>query len=375
MRRRPTAPLEEIKETRNAHVHRDAHGTLQLNQYHILHELGRGAFGTVHLGRDTLLHLNVAIKVFSKNKLRRVVKQAHFNKIGMRGYGRGGFGGPEDDAPNPIDLVRGEIAVFKKMAHPNVVRVFEVLDDPGDDHLYMVFELCERGSLMQVDMGRSVTPFSEAEAHNWFTQMLLGIEYIHEHEIAHRDIKPDNLLVSRDGRLKIADFGVSEIFIKGHDRLVKSAGSPAFFSPELTRPYHGDVSSIAADMWAMGVTLYCMLKGRLPFEGESILDLYEAIQTKEPDYSDLSEGVVDLLKQLLIKDPARRIHMDDVRVHPWVDLGPTGDAPPLPTKEENLIGLVTVITDDDMRLAVRNIKTLLVVMKAVHRLKKALHSR
>lgn len=102
---------------------------------------------------------------------------------------------------------------------------------------------------------------------------------MHSQGIVHRDIKPDNLLLTSDDVLKIVDFGVSEMFEKDAPmRTAKFAGSPAFLPPELCKVGHGDVDGRAADIWSMGVTLYCLLFGRLPFSHHVLVDLYNAIQ-------------------------------------------------------------------------------------------------
>jgi serine/threonine protein kinase len=95
--------------------------------------------------------------------------------------------------------------------------------------------------------------------------------------INHSDIKPDNLLLSDDDILKIVDFGVSEMFIKGNDKLKKSAGSPAFMAPELCKAHHGEVSGKAADIWSMGVTLYCLVYGHLPYSSTNLIELMDKI--------------------------------------------------------------------------------------------------
>lgn len=101
---------------------------------------------------------------------------------------------------------------------------------------------------------------------------------VHNHEIVHRDIKPDNLLLAKDGTLKIVDFGVSEMFHKGDDRMKKSAGSPAFMAPELCVAHHGEVSGKAADIWSMGITLYCLIYGRPPFVSHNLVELMAKIR-------------------------------------------------------------------------------------------------
>lgn len=131
----------------------------------------------------------------------------------------------------------------------------------------------------------------------------------------HRDIKPDNLLLSDDEVLKIVDFGVSEMFDKEDDmRISKSAGSPAFMPPELCGK-HREVSGKAADIWSMGVTLFCLRYGKIPFSRPGVLEIYEAIKADDPRIpADEDPTFVDLLTRLLEKDPEKRITMPELRV-------------------------------------------------------------
>ena len=139
---------------------------------------------------------------------------------------------------------------------------------------------------------------------------------MHSQGVVHRDIKPDNLLLTEDDVLKIVDFGVSQMFGKSDDmRTAKSAGSPAFLPPELCVAKHGDVSGKAADIWSMGVSLYCLRYGRIPFEREGVLEMYEAIKTETPKLpEDENPEFVDLMGRLLEKEPEKRIIMEDLRV-------------------------------------------------------------
>jgi len=141
---------------------------------------------------------------------------------------------------------------------------------------------------------------------------------VHAQGVVHRDIKPDNLLLTEDDVLKIVDFGVSEMFEKASDmRTAKSAGSPAFMPPELCVTKHGDVSGKAADIWSMGVSLYCLRFGKIPFERSGVLELYEAIKHDQVDFeSDNEPEFIDLMKKLLEKDPNKRIKMPELRV--WI---------------------------------------------------------
>ena len=139
---------------------------------------------------------------------------------------------------------------------------------------------------------------------------------MHAQGVVHRDIKPDNLLLTEDDVLKIVDFGVSEMFEKQSDMMTaKSAGSPAFLPPELCVSKHGDISGKAADIWSMGITLYCLRFGRIPFERSGVLELYEAIKNDALDIEPTDEpDFVDLLNRLLEKDPHKRITMEELRV-------------------------------------------------------------
>ncbi|KAF9282777.1 hypothetical protein BGZ68_005763 [Mortierella alpina] len=371
-----TKPVE-VRETLDASVTENADGLRQLKQYVLKREIGRGAFGKVHHAVDENTNISYAVKEFSKSKLRKKDK-ANLFKLGPRGRGRGRRG-PEAPSPlssesSPLDLIRGEVAILKKLHHPNIVKLYEVLDVSSDDSMYMVFEMCEKGVLMPVSLTEKCEDvFSDEDCRDVFQQMVLGIEYLHEHDIIHRDIKPDNLLRSGDGTVKIVDFGVSEMFNKkGDDMTKKSAGSPAFMAPELCRHDHGEVSGRATDIWSMGVTLYCIRYGYLPYVSESILEMHKVIREEEytiPPEDD--QRFVNLLKRLLEKDPQKRITIEQLRNDPWL----TNDGrEPLISKEENTANAVTEVTEEDLRGAIQKIGGLVTVFKAIAKFKRGIKS-
>ena len=139
---------------------------------------------------------------------------------------------------------------------------------------------------------------------------------MHAQGIIHRDIKPDNCLINNDDVLKIVDFGVSEMFEKESQmETAKSAGSPAFMPPELCVARHGQISGRAADIWSMGVTLYCLRYGHIPFEKHGMLEMYEAIRGDKPDLDGEKEKKFeDLMHRILEKDPDKRLTMRELRV-------------------------------------------------------------
>lgn len=282
---------------------------------------------------------------------------------------------------NAVDLIKEEIAVMKKLNHPNLCGLIEVLDDPREDSLYMVMEMCKRGIIMKVGVDERYDPYDDEHCRHWFRDLILGIEYLHAQGIVHRDIKPDNCLLTESEVLKVVDFGVSEMFEKDSEMLTaKSAGSPAFTPPELCVIKHGDVSGKSADIWSMGITLYCLKYGRLPFEAVAILELYDAIQTREPSLeSETDADLKDLFKRLLEKDPEKRIEMPELRVglpctkaikiithlrihqeHPWVT---KQGSDPLLSEAENTKKLIDPPTDAEMERAITgNVGNLLTVV-------------
>ena len=205
---------------------------------------------------------------------------------------------------------------MKKLNHNNLVSLIEVLDDPKEDSLYMVLEMCKKGVAMKVGLDERAEPYDDETCRCWFRDMILGIEYLHAQGIIHRDIKPDNCLITGDDVLKIVDFGVSEMFEKQSDMATaKSAGSPAFMPPELCVARHGQVSGRAADVWSMGVTLYCLRYGHIPFEKSSMIELYDSIRGDDiPLDGEQDKYFADLMQRILRKDPETRITMDDLRV-------------------------------------------------------------
>ncbi|KAI8821538.1 kinase-like domain-containing protein [Chytriomyces cf. hyalinus JEL632] len=378
-----------VKETREANVT----GAMLNGQFVLGKVLGRGSFGTVHEATDIVANRTVAIKEMDAKKLRRTKALASFkpgNGTGgmpMRGGGvfRGAVGRrpPPGSTPpittppivqdtpkqDPIDLVRGEIAIMKKLQHPNIVRLYEVLHDPSQEIIYMVYELMEKGVIMDIGLDTTAEPFPEEKARFYFRQIILAIEYLHEHDIAHRAItthQPDNLLVSKDNILKVVDFGVSEIFgTQGNDKSNKSEGSPAFFSPELCMPNHGNISARAVDVWAIGVCVGEFVAAKAVFVKHQCRSLCIAC----PDLSSptMSPELADLLSHLLDKNPTTRITVDKIRNHPWLTVN--GKEPLLPSKSENCRKMVTEITSEDMAAAVSTFNPVWTVMRAVQKFK------
>ncbi|KAL7937685.1 kinase-like protein [Trichoderma chlorosporum] len=378
-KRTPSAH-REIKETLDAHVEfsndeSDGRTHHRINQYVIQEEIGRGSYGSVHLATDQFGN-EFAVKEFSKVRLRRRAQSMAMRQgpggPSRRMPGRGGalpahlVGLRDMEKSDALYYIREEIAIMKKLNHPNLAQLIEVLDDPDEDSLYIVMEMCKKGVIMKVGLGEQADPYPDEECRFWFRDLILGIEYLHAQGVIHRDIKPDNLLLSEDDVLKVVDFGVSEMFEKPNNmRTAKSAGSPAFLPPELCTK-HDKISGTAADIWSMGVTLYCLKYGKIPFNREAVLEIYEAIKAEEPELpKDENPSFVHLMGRLLDKNPETRITMPELREHPWVTKEGT-DA--LLSTEENCANPVEPPNELELsRAFTRKMNHLLCVMKAIHR--------
>ncbi|XP_025919445.1 calcium/calmodulin-dependent protein kinase kinase 1 isoform X3 [Apteryx rowi] len=301
-----------------------------------------------------------AMKVLSKKKL---LKQYGFPR---RPPPRGSkaASGEQPKPMAPLDRVYQEIAILKKLDHVNVVKLIEVLDDPAEDNLYMVFDLLRKGPVMEVPCEQ---PFGEEQARLYFRDIVLGIEYLHYQKIIHRDIKPSNLLLGDDGHVKIADFGVSNQFEGNDAQLSSTAGTPAFMAPEAISDTGKSFSGKALDVWAMGITLYCFVYGKCPFIDEYILGLHNRIKNKPvefPEEPQRSEELKELILRMLDKNPETRITVPEVKLHPW--LTRSGEEP-LPLEEEHCT--VVEVTEEEVKNSVKTIPSLptVILVKAMLR--------
>jgi len=333
---------------------------VQLNQYKLQGVVGQGSYGIVKLAYNQEDDTHYAMKILSKKKLRK--KAGIFGrKAPVR---KGSDGALIKKAENPLDKVYREIAIMKKLDHPNVVKLVEVVDDPEEDNLYMVFELLERGELLEIPTEK---PLLEREAWKCFRDVILGLEYLHYHHIIHRDIKPSNLLRADTGEVKIADLGVSNEFDGQDAFLTSTAGTPAFTAPECLsqKPGEAPYSGKAADIWSLGVTLYCLVFGLVPFHDDNILSIYNKIRTQQiqiPASPSISAELVDLLYKMLEKKPKERITLQEIKDHPWL----TGDGL-FPMLDQNSNCSMIEVTDVEVENSVRSIPKLdtLILVKAM----------
>ncbi|KAG0614010.1 hypothetical protein M758_6G144400 [Ceratodon purpureus] len=284
-----------VKETSHEFRSQDADGNKMVNEYVWKGKIGTGSYGKVVLYQSQKDEKLYAIKIFHKSRLCKLRVS------------------PTETAMT--DVLR-EVAIMKRLDHPNIVKLHEIIDDPQSDNMYLVLEFMEHNRIFE-GCG-PLGGIGEALAQKYFRDAAAGLSYLHGHNIVHGDIKPENLLLSGEGSIKICDFGVSRMFEGENDELRRSPGTPVYTAPECCSGsyYRGR----PADVWALGCTLYCMVFGRYPFVGDGTFpSIYDEI-VNQPLF--IPEGtnpdLADLLRGLLCKDVRNRMPLAAVVTHPWL---------------------------------------------------------
>ena len=224
-----------------------------------------------------------------------------------------------EDGPNVIGRLRNEIASLSYLAgHPNIIQLIDVYET--NTTLYMVQEMCRGGNLMQLI--EKSAPISEQVAAQLFRGMIKSVLHCHQMGIVHRDIKPDNFLLSKKGPeavLKLADFGLS--CFHRNEMMTEAVGSPFYMAPEMIRRRQ---YSVEADIWSCGISLYRMLSGHMPINGKTSREVFQVLKhSPQPDFSDpvwktISFEAKQLVSMLLKSDPQLRVHGQDVLRHSWL---------------------------------------------------------
>eukprot|EP00123_Amoebidium_parasiticum_P015501 comp23000_c0_seq5/m.36661 comp23000_c0_seq5/g.36661 ORF comp23000_c0_seq5/g.36661 comp23000_c0_seq5/m.36661 type:complete len:442 (-) comp23000_c0_seq5:109-1434(-) len=280
--------------------------------------LGEGSYGKVKEGIHSENLTRVAIKIMKKRKLRKIA--------------------------NGEANVKREIMLLRKLRHRHLITLHDVLYNEEKQKLYMVMEYCIGGLQDMVDSADG-NRLPDWQAHAYFVQLMDGLQYLHSKGVIHRDIKPGNLLLSREGEIKISDLGVAEILdeFSPTDKCTSSSGSPAFQPPEIANG-SSEFNGYKVDIWAAGVTLYNLVTGQYPFDGDNIFNLFENISKCHysiPDY--VSPMLADLLRGMLNKDENQRFTMDQIMHHPWVQATHPIDQPAAPLPITDVYNSTTLI--------------------------------
>uniref|UniRef100_A0A3P9D9I4 non-specific serine/threonine protein kinase n=1 Tax=Maylandia zebra TaxID=106582 RepID=A0A3P9D9I4_9CICH len=212
-----------------------------------------------------------------------------------------------------------EVRIMKGLNHPNIVQLFEVIET--DKTLYLVMEYASGGEVFDylVSHGR----MKEVEARAKFRQIVSAVHYCHTKNIVHRDLKAENLLLDADANIKIADFGFSNEFTLGN-KLDTFCGSPPYAAPELFQGKKYDGPEV--DVWSLGVILYTLVSGSLPFDGQNLKELRERVlrgKYRVPFY--MSTDCEGILRRFLVLNPAKRCTLEQVMKDKWINAGYEGD--------------------------------------------------
>ena len=263
-----------------------------ITNYKYIKTIGEGTFGKVKLATHILTGEKVAIKILEKNLIK---------------------------GKNEYERIEREIKYLKLFNHPNIIQIYEVIETSSS--FFIVMEYAPGGELFNYIVEKE--KLSEEESSFYLYQIIQGVKEIHKKKICHRDIKPENLLFTKNKILKIIDFGLSSEY---ENYLTTPCGSPCYASPEMIKgkKYNG----LSIDLWACGIILFAMLCGYLPFDDKNNDGLFKKILEGKIDYPDpveddidLSENALDLINKILTANPKKRIGIEDILKHPFMEYG------------------------------------------------------
>ncbi|XP_018333169.1 MAP/microtubule affinity-regulating kinase 3-like [Agrilus planipennis] len=261
-----------------------------IGKYKLLKTIGKGNFAKVKLAKHVPTGKEVAIKIIDKTQLN----------------------------PGSLQKLFREVRIMKMLDHPNIVKLFQVIET--DKTLYLVMEYASGGEVFDylVLHGR----MKEKEARAKFRQIVSAVQYCHQKRIIHRDLKAENLLLDSEMNIKIADFGFSNEFTPGN-KLDTFCGSPPYAAPELFQGKKYDGPEV--DVWSLGVILYTLVSGSLPFDGTTLRELRERVlrgKYRIPFY--MSTDCENLLKKFLVLNPAKRASLETIMKDKWMNTGYVG---------------------------------------------------
>jgi serine/threonine protein kinase len=212
---------------------------------------------------------------------------------------------------NIFDRFEQEVRLLPSLIHPNIVHFEEIVFDP--ELIYLVMEYCSQGDLFSHIVSNGLFP--EARARDIFQQIAEAIRYIHDRDIAHRDLKPENILLDRHFTAKLADFGLCHV-AASKSLLRTPCGSPFYAPPEIIANHDYDGKS--ADIWSLGVLLFTMVTGSLPWSSENQTELFRQIREADIEIpATLSPALQELLAKMLERNPGKRSTIAEVLSHPW----------------------------------------------------------
>ncbi|XP_010551703.1 PREDICTED: CBL-interacting serine/threonine-protein kinase 7-like [Tarenaya hassleriana] len=265
-----------------------AHGNILLGKYQLGRRLGSGSFAKVHVARSIGNDELVAVKIIDKKKT-------------------------VDSAMEPR-IIREIDAMRRLHHHPNILKIHQVMATKSK--IYLVMEFAAGGELFSKVLRHGRLP--ETSSRRYFQQLASALHFCHENGVAHRDVKPQNLLIDREGNLKVSDFGLSALpeHLKNDGLLHTACGTPAYTAPEVVarRGYDG----AKADAWSCGVILFVLLAGYVPFDDSNIVTMYRKIHRRDYRFPNwIAKQSRSIIYHMLDPNPETRMSIETVMRTSW----------------------------------------------------------
>lgn len=256
-------------------------------QYKVSKLLGKGSFAEVRLGTRISDGLQVAVKTYSNTSM---------------------------NSQHRTMIIQNEIRVLKSINHQNIVKLLDIV--VSKDYTHLILEYCEGINIYEFMWNRGKLGVSEAFAKNVFTQLLSALEYLHSQKIYHRDLKLDNIMIDKQAKVTLIDFGFA-VIMKGQDLISSFCGTPNYMAPEIyLKKKHSGAST---DLWALTVILYKMVVSDFPFK-KSKKDQTPKTAILNVEYdkpSTLSSSLIEIFEKVFVMEPERRICMSDLKKLRW----------------------------------------------------------
>ena len=261
----------------------------QILEYNIEGTIGEGNYGKVKYATHAITKQPVAIKIINKHRLIK-----------------------DGDA----ERIQNEMNIISCLNHPNILKAFEIFED--DSYYYIVMERAEKGDLFNYICNKGRLTLDEATF--IYYQIVNAVSYLQKQKISHRDLKPENILLTEDLIVKIGDFGLSKYYKSSNSRLSTICGSPCYSAPEMLRGNKYRPGPI--DVWGIGIILYCMVCGALPFEDEreDVL-VRKVVQCNYNCPYYINSNVRALFKRIICQNQNDRITMDELKKNCVYNMG------------------------------------------------------
>lgn len=250
-----------------------------LGKFVLSASIGEGTFASVYTARHPRLRQPIAIKIFNDQF--------------------------------PVENVYEAFEISNSIRHPLICQEFDIFQaQKGETCILMEYI----NGMTLLDYANTFGPLSNTEIRSFTAQLIIALDFIHKNNIIHRDLKCENILIDHNHNIRIIDFGFSISDLVMHET---TCGSPSYLAPEIIegKPYGTSI-----DIWSLGIVLYAITFGQLPFENQNLRQLFLMICQEEPSYQsnqEVHEDLIDLLKRMLTKDPKSRITTEQIKLHPY----------------------------------------------------------